>query len=226
MTSFSRSRQAYCGVSLGSHLFSRLFFQHLSAFAAKEHISNVTVVLADFPHAFTYMAIRHVGFETALFQISKIATEKFKFLSRMAKSYPLLTVARWTDYSVSPDYVSIRDSFLDSYNVDPDMRRDIDALFCAHCLRHSPETDLSSIDIRVGATYLIEEYSMMIYLYSFCGFDVQIAPTSLSDVFRNIYKGRYSSSGSSLLTIFSTPKVHVHIASDGLCWKACYEYLG
>src|SRR5579871_70258 len=90
---------AYIGISLGSREFSAAYLRHVADVARRDY-SSLLFLVADLPHAYTFVATKGLSYEEARRKALAIGDQKMRSAERAARSIPgwesFSTIQRWS----------------------------------------------------------------------------------------------------------------------------------
>ena len=169
-------RVAFIGQSVGSHAFSAEFYSAASDYCQRSGILAASIVLADEPHRFSFMAIRGMDESAAIAATKRIADEKFKFLQKIAARYPLYTIHRWNEFAAFPAFKQLLNVVEAEYRSGSALRDAINQRFLDHVREVTPDAIVGRGALDLGARYIVAELALMLLMYGPLGYQVQISP--------------------------------------------------
>lgn len=223
-TSKSES-SAFCGVSLGSHLFSHRFFDELGAFAQQHEITFTAVLLADEPHAYSFAATKGISLRAAEALVRQVGDERYRFLRRVLLHQGAIGISRWRDFARSPAFKELRDHLARANQIEPEFAGDLRSTFVEHCRSIGLDHPIRSEDIALGVEYLIQEYAIMLFFYERLGFPLQIAPTKAPHVLIKLYRGAYAVSARVIAKTSGQSRIHITLSEADGIWTTSVEGL-
>lgn len=204
-------RSGYLGVSICSHLFSRVLLAEIVGWAEAQ-LEEFLILLADRPQRHTFTTFRGMSEAEAEARVLRIAEEKRQLIQRVLRRAEARRsrCIDWGDLEGTPGFAGLRDAlwalYGDSGAFRIDVQRQVDRRAGEDATRR-PE-DLSADERDRAAAYVVEELTAMLYLQELhapAG-GLQIYPMAPPRALEGLYGARYPELREPLAGLLRRPK--------------------